>query len=533
MDIRKNYIIYLLGMVMALASCTDPYEETTFTAYEELPISLLLESEPEKFSMWVELMRHADMYNTLNLKSTYTVFAPTNEGVERYLDANGWSSVTDIPKEDASYLVKYHTINLVKIGQSQFENGVINDRNATDDNLSIEFREGGLNAIYLNGESRIVELDIEATNGIIHGLEDVLVPVRATIMDRLGEERFSIFREAVEATGRAEMLNTIVEEETDISGNPLEYRIRMTAFAVSDEVFSQAGITSLADLIAKLEVEDNDYTSEESGLRKYVDYHLLSQVRSFADLGKFPEGETSMNINTLATNELINIADRSGSLVMNYDTAAHKGVEFIEENINCKNGVMHEVDHWMPLFTPERVTVIWDLTDYADLQALCDQYQNSSLNSTYTRTFTQEELTCYTWKSTPEYRTNAVAYRNNRGADGIWYADAVNHDHLRLDLGQSGWIEMETPVLIKGSYEITMTYLSYTERENTGYLQCSMDGKRLGSQWPVSNRRYDRALERRMTSSFTFDETGSHTLRIVAIDGELLTLDHIRFKPVD
>lgn len=322
MDIRKNYIIYLLGMVMALASCTDPYEETTFTAYEELPISLLLESEPEKFSMWVELMRHADMYNTLNLKSTYTVFAPTNEGVERYLDANGWSSVTDIPKEDASYLVKYHTINLVKIGQSQFENGVINDRNATDDNLSIEFREGGLNAIYLNGESRIVELDIEATNGIIHGLEDVLVPVRATIMDRLGEERFSIFREAVEATGRAEMLNTIVEEETDISGNPLEYRIRMTAFAVSDEVFSQAGITSLADLIAKLEVEDNDYTSEESGLRKYVDYHLLSQVRSFADLGKFPEGETSMNINTLATNELINIADRSGSLVMNYDTAS-------------------------------------------------------------------------------------------------------------------------------------------------------------------------------------------------------------------
>ncbi len=93
--------------------------------------------------MWVELMLHADMYNTLNLKSTYTVFAPTNEGVQHYLEANNWSSVTDIPKEDAAYLVKYHTINQVEISQSQFENGVINHRNATDDNLSIEFREGG------------------------------------------------------------------------------------------------------------------------------------------------------------------------------------------------------------------------------------------------------------------------------------------------------------------------------------------------------------------------------------------------------
>jgi len=530
---KKTYLIYLLGLVMAMVSCQDPYDESTFAAYEELPISSLLKSQPETFSLWVELMEHADMYNTLNLRSTYTVFAPSNEGVQRYLDANGWDKVTDIPKEDAEYLIKYHTIYSVKISQSQFENGVINDRNATDDNLSIEFREGGLNAIYINGESRVMELDIEATNGIIHALEEVLVPVRATIMDRLEEERFSIFRAAIEATGKADILNTIVVEGSDANGNPLEYRIRVTAFAVSDEVYAQEGIMSLEDLKAKLEVADENYTDPENSLNQYISYHILTQLKSFADLGAFPEGETSMNINTMAANELINISDQSGNLVMNYDEEAGKGVEFIKENINCKNGVVHEVDNWMPLFTPPRVTVLWDLTDYADLQALCDQYQNPSLNSTYNRTISQDEVSCYKWKSTPEFRNNVVTYRNNRGADGIWYADALNHDHLRLDLGPSGWIEMETPVLIKGSYEITMIYLSYTKSSNTGYLQCSMDGKRLGSEWPVSNRRYDRKLERRMTSSYTFDETSSHTLRIVAIDGELLTLDHIRFTPVD
>ncbi|MBD8490694.1 fasciclin domain-containing protein [Echinicola sp. CAU 1574] len=530
---KKTYLIYLLGLFMALGSCEDPYENTTFTAFEELPIASLLDSRSEEYSLWVELMRHADMYNTLNLRSVYTVFAPSNEGVKRYLENNGFANVTEIPKEDAEYLVKYHTIYSKEITQSQFENGTINDRNATDDNLSIEFREGGLNAIYINGESRIEELDIKATNGVIHGLEDVLVPVRATIMDRLAEERFSIFREAVQATGRNEILNTVVVEGSDAEGNPLEYRIRLTAFAVPNEVYAQEGIMSLADLAAKLEVADDNYTDPENPLFKYVDYHLLNQLRSFADLGAFPDGESSMNINTIATNEVLNFSDQSGQLVINFDEEIGSGVHFIQENINCKNGVIHEINNWMPLFTPKRVTVLWDLTDYSDLQAICDQYQNPSLGSTYTRTITEEEVTCYNWKSTPEYKSNVVSYRNNRGADGIWYADALNHDHLRLELGPSGWVEMETPVLIKGSYEITMIYLSYKASSNTGYLQCSMDGKRLGSQWPISNSKYDRALERRMTSSFTFDETSSHTLRIVAIDGELLTLDHIRFTPVD
>lgn len=530
---KKLRPLYFLMLLIGLGACEDPYQDSTFTAYEDLPISLLLESQPERFSLWVELMQHGDMYNTLNLKDSYTVFVPSNEGMQQYLEENNWDKVSDMSPEDAAYLVKYHTIHSALISQSQFENGVINDRNATDDNLSIEFREGGLNAIYVNGLSRISELDVVATNGIVHVLEEVLVPVRATIWDKIQADRFSIFREAVQLTGQADLLHTITEEGLDSQGNPVQYRIRMTAFAVPNEVYAAHGINSLGDLVTVLGVEDEGYLESSNKLNQYISYHLLSQLRSFSDLGEFPEGETAKNINTLASNEVINISDQAGQLVLNFDRESEEGVGFMEPNVNCKNGVVHIMDSWMPLFTPEQVTVLWDLTDYADLQALCDQYQNSSLNSTYTRTINQEEVSCYRWKSTPEFRSNVVSYRNNRGADGIWYQDALNHDHLRLDLGPSGWIEMDTPVLIKGSYEVTMVYLSYTKSSNTGYLQCSMDGKRLGSQWPVSNSKYDRKLERRMTSSFTFEETKSHTLRIVAVDGELLTLDHIRFTPKD
>ena len=71
----KKYIL-ILFMGLLLFSCNDPYEGTTFTAYEELPISSYLASRPDDFSMWVDLLKYSNLYNTLNLQTAYTVFAP-------------------------------------------------------------------------------------------------------------------------------------------------------------------------------------------------------------------------------------------------------------------------------------------------------------------------------------------------------------------------------------------------------------------------------------------------------------------------
>ena len=366
---------------------------------------------------------------------------PTNEAVKRYLQQHNLNAVTDIPQEEAAYLVRYHILEGVAFDQSQFVNGVINAPTETDDRLSIEFREGGLNAIYINGTARVAQLDIKVTNGIIHAIEEVLIPVKETIMEKLQTERYSIFRGAIGATGYDEMLNTVFTEDVDSEGNLVEKRYRFTALAVSDSIYALNGINSLSDLEMRLDATTEDYTSPENELNKYVAYHLLSQLKSYDDLANFPEGQTSMNINTMAENELISLTNVDGVLALNYDAEAEADkTTIIKANINAKNGIIHEVNDWMPTFTPPLVTVLWDLADYPELASVAENYQSASLSSTYTKTLAKGEIDTYTWNSMPEGKTNVVTYRNNRNADGVWY-QTNNYDHLRIErfgVGRNG-----------------------------------------------------------------------------------------------
>src|SRR5690606_29034929 len=160
----KVILLRFIGLFFITASlftsgCKDMYEDQTFMAYEELPIAHYLKSQEGEFSLWVELIEHAGLFNTLNINTIYTCFVPTNDAVNRYLSNNGISSVLEIAKEDAAYLVKYHMIHGVAFDLGQFQSGAINELNETDDNLSIDFRDGGLDAIYLNGEARMLKFD--------------------------------------------------------------------------------------------------------------------------------------------------------------------------------------------------------------------------------------------------------------------------------------------------------------------------------------------------------------------------------------
>lgn len=527
---RNIYLVFFLAI--GLFSCNDPYENTTFTAYEDLPAAAYLKSHPDDFSAWVSLLEYAQLYNTLNLQTTYTLFVPNNAAVERYLQQNNLKAITDMTVEEAAYLAKYHILAGVAFDQSQFVNGVINKSTVTDDRLSIVFEEGGLNAIYINGKARIATLDIKVTNGVIHAIDDVLIPEKETIAQKLQKERYAIFYEAVVATGYEEMLNTIMTESTNEEGYLIEKRHYYTAFAVPDSVYALENITDLAGLKDRLGVTATDYTDPENGLNLYVAYHLLSQLKAYDDLATFPEGQITMNINTLAPNQLISLTDVSGKLLINYAEGVSEGIDFIKANINTKNGVIHEINDWMPLFTPSRVTVLWDLADYADLAAVVKNYQSASLSSTYTQTLTRGEVSSYVWKSMPEDKPNVITYRNNRSNDGVWY-QTHNYDHIRLELGPSGWVEMSTPVLIKGKYKVTLQYVSGRNVSNSGIMQLSLDGQQLGGQITVSNPNSDQIRTAVLSNAFEFTETTTHTLRIVGIDGKLLTLDYILFEPVN
>lgn len=529
----KVFSLALLGFALSwFSSCKDAFEHNTYTAYDELPIANYLKNNSDDHGLWVQVLEKAKLYNTLNLDEVYTHFAPVDAGVDRYLKALDLQSVADLSQEDADYLVRYHLIPDAEIEFAQFQSGAINELNATDDNLFVEFRDGGLEEVYLNGISRFNSYDIKATNGIIHSIDDVLIPLVETVYQRLKENgKYSLFQELVELTGYKEKLETIYTETTDPLGNPIQQRFKYTAFAVSDETYASEGIHSLQDILDKLSGTASDYTNTSHPLNQYVAYHILEQQRTYADLGSFPEGVFKMNLQTMAANELIKVSESGSGLFLNENEGTKEAISFVEINIACKNGVIHEVDNWMPLFLPEQTQVIWEFTDYPDIEANVSQYRNSNLGSQYNKVLTASELTNITWSSRPEYKQNVLTYRNNRPAEGNWY-NLLNHDHLRAELGESGWIEFKSPTIVKGKYRLSFVWPSPKHANHTGVCAFILDNEMIYSRLVISNSREERNLTQAL-GTVEFTETTDHTLRILSLDGHLITMDYLQFDPVE
>lgn len=528
----KKYIL-ILFMGLWLFSCNDPYEGTTFTAYEELPISSYLASRPDDFSMWVDLLKYTNLYNTLNLQTAYTVFAPNNEAMTEYLASKGLTSVQDLDKDESIYLVKYHILYGRILTRNQFATGAIEWPTATDDKLSLAFTDGGI--VFINNYSQIMEFDLPVTNGVVHVLNKVLIPITTTIYNRLEQSDYSIMKEAVDVTGFNAMLNKVFEEVMDNDGQIVKKRFFYTLFAITNQVYSSFGINSFADLKTKLNVSDSDYGNAQNALNKYVAYHILDQLKSTDNLA-IAEDETSKNINTLADKELINIStDENNMIRINYDENTNESVSIVENDIACKNGVIHGVDSWMPVKTPPATIVLWELTDYAELASVCKYFQSPFPNggsSTYSKTLDKDEISTYTWESIPSEKYGVVTYVNNRNNDGVYY-EAENHDHLRLSTGIGGWVEMKSPVIVKANYKITLSYISYFSTASSGEMQCYLDGVKLGSSFAISNSNQDMIAKRTLSTSIVFNETDEHTFRIVGIDGRSLTLDYLLLEPIN
>lgn len=525
----KNRSILFILLALLAFSCVDPYEKDTTPAYEGLPIAnMLAQDTTGTYTQWVKILKNTDLFNTMNLDDNYTCFVPSDTAVMAFLEKNSWSSVDEIPADEAAYLVKYHTIRGKVYEQSLFDNGALADTTATGDQLTIEIRGGGINAIYVNGEARIQALDIEATNGIVHVLDAVLTPVTETIWEKMEKTGFSIMKEAISSTGYASLLSSIfVDEVNPETGLTIQKKKNFTLFAVSDDVFSQAGISDLGSLASKLGATTTDYTQSGNKLNQFVAYHILNQQLDYDALSTFPEGSTSQNIQTLATNQLINVALGSNNIVINSD------VSFLKYNINTKNGVIHEVNNLMEVKTPPRVKVEWELTDYSDLASLLSNYRKigESTSVTYIQ---KGSLTSINWEAiNSEDNNDAVGYLV-RGKSDETYSQLVNYDAIVLRLGTFGWAEFSSPTIIAGTYNVSVVFLSRASTTQTGKVSASIDGQAIGSEF-IINGLSNIKTEVRSTSlgQITFGETTTHKLKLLSSDNNSVVIDYIKLEPVN
>lgn len=254
-----------------------------------------------------------------------TVFAPTNDAFAQlpfpFTDANAINSISD-PKTIATLraIVQYHVL-LGKRSAAQLSNGSYKTyKNAAtpNDNLLYVGRNAA-NDVFLNGTVKVVAVDVQATNGIIHVIDKVLFfPTKDILQIAAGNGSFTALVAAIKKTGL-----------TGVVTLPLG---NFTVFAPTDAAF--------AALPAPLNNAANIKSITDPGtidlLRNVLRYHLIGARVFSADLR---EGITAPTV--LAGNS-VSISLAGGAKVTG--TGNSTGSNIVLTDLLARNGVIHVID---------------------------------------------------------------------------------------------------------------------------------------------------------------------------------------------
>jgi uncharacterized surface protein with fasciclin (FAS1) repeats len=484
-----------------------------FAALEEESVASYLEKDGN-FSEWVAMLKEADLYNAMTVRGNLTCFVPTDEAVAAYKQQLG----REMSKEDVLYLVRYHTLFGYKLLSNALKNGRLVDSTAAGNYLITRFSSDG--SLYVNDVARVIERDVVTVNGIIHVLDRVIEPVYETLWDLVRENSdFSIFAAALEVTG----INDLIDRITYTGG----VRYWGTLFAVSDEVYNKAGISSLEALQTLLE-GGSDPRESSDPLYRYVAYHVLSGFYTFSDLTTLPSAVKERNIETLAKGYLLNFKEERGYLYVN-DT-----ISLLHTDLQARNGVLHEASGYMPLYNPRAVVFELEFTDpdYYPQYTRLTLLRNMALAGTTTggesESLTLEDYPFMRLVTIPE-GSGSLTYniRAHWPAYDCWYGDV-----LYVNLGYVGSFEFDLPTIVKGKYRVSIHHQWIT---GTGACQVLMDDKIIGEMDCTSSAGGTTyvGFVRKTIGSITFTENASHILSFVSLRSGSLPVDRIIFEPID
>lgn len=125
----------------------------------------------EDFSTLVAAVKAAGLVETLQGKGPFTVFAPTNEAFKKLPAGTVESLLKPENKAKLVAILTYHVVpgkvmaaDVVKVKSAKSVQG---------GDIAVEVKDGG---VILNGKSKVVKTDVETANGVIHVIDQVILP---------------------------------------------------------------------------------------------------------------------------------------------------------------------------------------------------------------------------------------------------------------------------------------------------------------------------------------------------------------------
>jgi uncharacterized surface protein with fasciclin (FAS1) repeats len=173
--------LFVLFLTSALISCKKGFNEYWKRSDEN---GILLYSKIKanpNFSIFAQGLERADLVKYINSGGLYTVFAPTNEAFSKYLTQSGYNSINDVPIDQLFSILSFHIVNNMWYYydlKARFNGPTKQKLYLTRNKKYVTIDVTVADKIIINGVEVLNALrDIDAENGVIHGIGDVLIPL--------------------------------------------------------------------------------------------------------------------------------------------------------------------------------------------------------------------------------------------------------------------------------------------------------------------------------------------------------------------
>ena len=301
-------------------SCTNDNEELS---YEPQTILDIIESN-QNYSYLADALQKTGLYTSFdgsNANDSYTLYAPNNTAFASFLSTAGFSSLDDVPVDVLEKVLLNHVM-VDMIRYRDFETGYYKtaaqySNGSTMNNLSMHIEQVDMR-VTLNGESRITQGNVYATNGIIHAIDRV-IPIPSIVTFAKADKNLEVLLSALTRSDLTTDFPFILG--TDLGTSPAPFTVFAPVNQAFIDLLAELNLTSLSEI-------------DEPTLKATLTYHVIGEANVYStDLSD------NLQLNTLGGPITANM-----SLGATLTDANSRVSNIIAVDIQANNGVIHAID---------------------------------------------------------------------------------------------------------------------------------------------------------------------------------------------
>lgn len=314
-----------------VAACGDEDDDDSETSTETSNIVQLAQGS-DNLSTLVAAVVAAELDETLATTPNLTVFAPTNDAFDALPSgpvkdivgkvAEG-AELTEGEKTALTEVLTYHVI----AADSSISAADVSNESAApslNDEENLYLTTSG-SSVTINGRSTVSTADLTASNGIVHVVNQVLIPNKYTTVVGALQKRYD-YTTLVDAVVAADLVDTLN------GAGPF------TLFAPTNAAFDALPNSTVKDIVVKVAAGTDLSTgadSEVEALTTVLGYHVVSGTKVLA-------GDVSnTDVTMFQGGDVTTTSSASGVTVKGTQNASATSV--IEADLEVSNGVIHGI----------------------------------------------------------------------------------------------------------------------------------------------------------------------------------------------